>query len=89
VHREAQELLLDSGIPEKTGASVAADQTGVGLADPSACAVGRAEAVVAIDVPAAAVPERSAASSSAARAAVRPLAEAVEAEAQSQLCRSV
>jgi hypothetical protein len=85
---EARERLHDSGIPETTGAWVGADQAGAVLGDPSACAVAPAEAVAAIDVLAADVPERSAASSSAAHEAVRPLAEAEEAEAQSQLCPS-
>ena len=45
-----------------------------GPADPSVCAVGQAEAAAAIDVPDAGVPERSAASFFAARAAARLLA---------------
>jgi len=63
-------------------AAVVWDPAVAALSDPLACAVDPAEAVLAIDAPAADVPERSAAWSSAARAAVQPLAAAVEVEAQ-------
>jgi hypothetical protein len=71
--RETQEQLPDSVSPAQMDASVATALAGVVLVDPSVDAA-QAEAVAAIDVPVAGVPERSAALSFAARAAARLLA---------------
>ena len=79
--RETRERLHDFVSPEQKDAWVAPDLAAVVLADPSADA-GLVEAVAAVGVPVADAPERSAASSFAARAEARPLAAAVEAEEQ-------